>query len=328
MVMFQDGASQIGTGNLSGGTTTMTTSALAAGAHSITAIYSGDGTFAGGTSATLMQTVNRQADSISVASSSTSSIFGAAVTFTATVTTSATGTPSGMVTFQDGASTLGTGTLSGGTATFTTSALTGGVHSVTAVYGGDAKFAGSTSPALTQTVADFSLSPSPGATTVNAGSTATYMVTINPTGGFNQAISINCTGAPMTAVCTAPASVSATGGSYAPFNVTVSTMAHSLAPPGVAFPFSGGGSRIMLEWLLALVGCGILSGVAVSGRSRGWRVSSVAMLVLLVCAGCATTRSGSNSTPNSGTTPGTYSLNLAGSSGSLSNSTTLTLTVK
>jgi hypothetical protein len=327
-VTFHDGASTLGTGTLSGGTATITTSALAGGAHSITAVYSGDGNFAGGTSPILTQTVNKQADSISVASSNTSSIFGAPVTFTATVTTSAAGTPTGMVTFQDGASTLGTGMLSGVTAGFTTSGLTGGVHSITAVYGGDANFTNSTSLALTQTVADFSLSPSPGATTVNAGSTATYVVTINPTGGFNQTISLKCSGAPMTAVCTAPASVSATGGSYAPFNVTVSTMAHSLVPPGVAFPFSGGGSRIMLQWLLALAACGILSGVATSGRSRGWRVSSVAMLVLLVCGGCATTRNGSNSTPNSGTTPGTYSLNLAGSSGSLSNSTMLTLTVK
>jgi hypothetical protein len=328
-VTFHDGASQIGTaGMLSGGMAAITTSALAAGAHSITAIYSGDGNFAGGTSPILTQTVNKDADSVSVASSNASSIFGAAVTFTATVTTSAAGTPSGMVTFQDGASTLGTGMLSGVTATFTTSGLAGGVHSITAVYGGDTSFAGSTSPALAQTVADFSLSASPAATTVTAGSTATYMVTINPTGGFNQPISFNCSGAPMTAVCTAPASVSATGGSYAPFNVTVSTMAHSLAPPGVAFPFSGGGSRLMLQWLLALAACGILSGVATSGRGRGWRVSSVAMLVLLVCAGCATTRNGTNSPPNSGTTPGTYSLNLAGSSGSLSNSTMLTLTVK
>ena len=327
-VTFQDGASQIGTGMLSGGTSAITTSALTAGAHSITAIYTGDTNFAGGTSPIFTQTVNKRADSISVASSNTSSIFGTAVTFTATVTTSAAGTPSGMVTFQDGASTLGTGTLSGVTAIFTTAGLTGGVHSITAVYGGDTNFAGSTSPALTQTVADFSLSASPAATTVTAGSTATYMVTINSTGGFNQPISFNCSGAPMTAVCTAPASVSATGGSYAPFNVTVSTMAHSLAPPGVAFPFSGGGSRLMLQWLLALAACGILSGVAASRRSRGWRVSSIAMLVLFVCAGCAATRNGGNPPPNSGTTPGTYSLNLAGSSGSLSNSTMLTLTVK
>jgi hypothetical protein len=327
-VTFHDAATQIGMGMLTGGTTTFTTSALVGGAHSITAVYGGDGNFASGTSPILTQTVNKQADSISVASSNASSIFGAAVTFTATLTSSATGTPSGTVTFQDGAATLGTGIVSGGTAIFTTSGLTGGVHSIAAVYGGDATFTSSTSPALTQTVADFSLSASPATTTVTAGSTATYMVTVNPTGGFNQMISFNCSGAPMLAVCTAPKSVSATGGSYATFNVTVSTKANSLAPPGPAFPFSGGGSRIMLQWLLALAACGILSGVAASGRSRGWHVSSVAILVLLVCAGCATTRSGSNSTPNSGTTPGTYSLNLAGNAGSLNNSTMLTLTVK
>ena len=77
------------------------------------------------------------------------SVFGQSVTFTATVTGSgATGT----VTFKEGATTLGTGTLSGGTATFSTSSLAIGAHTITAVYGGDASFAGSTSPVLTQTV--------------------------------------------------------------------------------------------------------------------------------------------------------------------------------
>jgi hypothetical protein len=46
---------------------------------------------------------------------------------------------------------LGTGTLSSGKAAFTTSTLAVGNHSITAVYGGDANFNGSTSPALTQT---------------------------------------------------------------------------------------------------------------------------------------------------------------------------------
>src|SRR5256886_6365097 len=52
------------------------------------------------------------------------------ISFTASVTSPVTGTPTGTVTFQDGASALGTGTLSGGTATFTTSALTAGTHSI------------------------------------------------------------------------------------------------------------------------------------------------------------------------------------------------------
>jgi hypothetical protein len=57
------------------------------------------------------------------------------------------------VTFKDGATTLGTGTLNGsGQATFSTSLLTAGSHSITAVYGGDSDFNGSTSAALIQSV--------------------------------------------------------------------------------------------------------------------------------------------------------------------------------
>jgi len=57
------------------------------------------------------------------------------------------------VTFKDGATTLGTGTLDGsGQATFATSALALGSHSITAVYGGDSQFGSSTSAVLTQSV--------------------------------------------------------------------------------------------------------------------------------------------------------------------------------
>jgi hypothetical protein len=85
-------------------------------------------------------------------SSANPSVFGQPVTFTATVT-GAGGTPTGKVTFKDGSTTLGSVALnSSGVATYTTSSLTDPPHSITAVYGGDATFAGSTSSVLTQTV--------------------------------------------------------------------------------------------------------------------------------------------------------------------------------
>jgi uncharacterized protein (TIGR03437 family) len=56
------------------------------------------------------------------------------------------------VTFNDGAATLGTANLSAGTATFSTTGLSQGSHSLTAVYGGDANDAVSTSSVLTETV--------------------------------------------------------------------------------------------------------------------------------------------------------------------------------
>ena len=71
--------------------------------------------------------------------------YGSAVTFTATVTVSG-ALPTGTVTFKDGATVIGTGTLDGtGTATLATSALAVASHSVTATYAGDANYAASVS---------------------------------------------------------------------------------------------------------------------------------------------------------------------------------------
>src|SRR5260370_22300871 len=178
--------------------------------------------------------------------------------------------------------------LSGGTATLATSALVGGVHSITAAYSDNTNCTNSSSPGLTQTVADFSLSASPTAAAATDGSTSTYAITITPQGGFSQTISFQCSGAPMLAVCTAPGSVSPTGSSYAPFNITVTTTAQSLVPPGTIVPWPWAGIRIGLTWLLALVACSQRCRVAAPRRRYVWHVSSVAtaMFVLLLCAGC------------------------------------------
>ena len=77
---------------------------------------------------------------------------GQTVAFTATVS-SAAAIPTGTVTFMDGSSTLATAVLDGsGTATLTTSSLAVGSHSMSAVYGGNTGFPGSTSALLIQTI--------------------------------------------------------------------------------------------------------------------------------------------------------------------------------
>ncbi len=86
-----------------------------------------------------------------VTSSDNPSSFGQSVTLTAFVGGNG-GTPTGTVTFKDGAATLGIASLSSGSASLSTSALDAGSHSITAVYGGNATFAAATSAALTQTV--------------------------------------------------------------------------------------------------------------------------------------------------------------------------------
>ncbi len=90
-----------------------------------------------------------------VTSSKNPSLPGEAVTLTAAVTkASGAGTPSGSVQFKDGGANLGGAvSLVGGSAsTPPLTTLSQGAHSITAVYGGDATFSGSTSPAFTQTV--------------------------------------------------------------------------------------------------------------------------------------------------------------------------------
>ena len=153
-VTFLSGSNTLGTGTLSGGVATFTTSSLATGSNSITAVYAGNTTDAGSSSTAISQVVNKEATLTTLASSLNPSIFGQLVTFTATVSaqTPGTGAPTGTVTFLSGPTTLGTGTLSSGVATLSTSSLAAGSFPITAVYGGDTNNAGSTSTVTTQVV--------------------------------------------------------------------------------------------------------------------------------------------------------------------------------
>jgi uncharacterized repeat protein (TIGR03803 family) len=150
-VTFKNGSATLATETLSDGKASFETSALAVGSHSITAAYEGSSHFAASISSVLTQTVERAASSTKVASSLNPSTHGAAVTFTATVTSPG-GTPTGTVTFKSGSSVLGTGTLTDGKATFKTSTLAVGTHSIMVVYAASTDFSGSTSPALSQVV--------------------------------------------------------------------------------------------------------------------------------------------------------------------------------
>lgn len=165
-VNFYDGAALLGAGTISGGKATFATAALSGGSNSITAKYVGAGTFAGSTSAALAQVVNKVGSATTLSSSHNPLTYGQTVTFTAKVTTTV-GTPAGTVTFKDGATAIGTGTVSAGEATFSTTALAAGTHSITAEYDGSADFNASSSGAVSEVV--------------NKASTTTSLIsTVNP----------------------------------------------------------------------------------------------------------------------------------------------------
>jgi parallel beta-helix repeat protein len=154
-VLFMEGATLLGTATLDGtGVATLTLSNLSVSGHTITAVYGGD---AGnlGSSDSLSQLVNKDHTSTTLTSSSTSSTYGQSLTFTATVSLAdlGAGMPSGLVTFLDGATVVGTASVAAdGTAVLTTSSLSVGGHTITAVYSGDDDFAGSASAPLSQAI--------------------------------------------------------------------------------------------------------------------------------------------------------------------------------
>ena len=130
------------------------------------------------------------ATTLGLTTSGSPSTYGSPVTFTATVRTNnaAVGNISGeSITFYDGVVSLGTGTLNGsGQAAYLTGAsqLSAATHSITAVYRGDATYAGSTnSPALSQTVNQETLTVS-GVTAANKVYDGTTVATLLGTPGL------------------------------------------------------------------------------------------------------------------------------------------------
>ncbi|HXI31180.1 MAG TPA: Ig-like domain-containing protein, partial [Vicinamibacterales bacterium] len=190
------------------GTLSYTPAANVIGSAIVTvALHDNGGTANGGVDTSAPQTfaisVSKAATTTTLTSSVNPSVYGQAVTFTATVGVVAPGTgqPSGTVTFMDGATTLGSATLDAtGRGSFSVSSLSAVAHTVTAVYGGAAAFSASTSSALTQTVAKALV-------TVTADSKSKVYGTANPALTVTYSGFVN---GDTVAVVTTPATVSTT----------------------------------------------------------------------------------------------------------------------
>jgi hypothetical protein len=154
-VAFGDGDTTLGTSPLDAqGKAVFVTTSLSARTHLISAVFAGTANYGGSASLVLKQVVALVPTETSVTSSQNPSAVGQSVTFTATVTGTGQGIPTGTVTFKvggDGVS-LGTATLSGGQAAISISNLKKGTNRIFVVYGGDATFAGSVSPVYMQVV--------------------------------------------------------------------------------------------------------------------------------------------------------------------------------
>jgi sugar lactone lactonase YvrE len=236
--------------------------------------------------------------------------------------TSAAGTPSGSIAFFDGTTQLGSGTLSAGTATYTTSALAAGSHTITAVYSGDLNFASVTSAALTQIVESYTIGTPSGGTssaTVSPGGQATYTLAVTPP-SLGPALTFSVSGLPTGATGTfSPSTLPAGSG---PTNVTLTvSVPNTAAVRSTESPFSRGALPMLALILLPFA-------ARLRRAPQQWlRIVILGIAGAAMAAGVsACGGGGSSSSPAPASS--TYTLTVTATSGSLIQSTNLTLTVQ
>lgn len=176
---------------------------------------------------------------------------------------------------------------------------------------------------------DFSMPSSGGSSTVKAGATATYPMSISPVGGtFSSAVTLACAGVPAFSTCTvSPASVTP-GASAAAVTVTIKTTGTTaqLSTLGAA------PSPVFALWTLT-TGFGLF-GMFLFGARKGRKHASILLLTIVLIAGmliwvgCGSGNT-TQPTPTGNSTPtGNYTVLVIGTSGSVQHFTSLSLTVQ
>jgi len=182
-VTFDDGATSLGSVILAKGVATLTTNALTAGSHSISATYSGDATFAASTSAPLVQTVAQASPTVTLSSGLNPSYVGQQVTLSAIVSAGP-ATPTGTITFKQGSKVVGTTNLENGQASLAIAFAKSGNYSIVASYSGDQNYSAKVSKTLKQVVKKYttttSLASSPNPSV--QGQPVTFTATVNSPG--------------------------------------------------------------------------------------------------------------------------------------------------
>ncbi len=205
-VTFTDAGNDIGTATLNGsGQASLTVPSLSAGNHSIAASYGGDATDFNSVSANLNQSVQLRSTTTSLAASQTNASDDMQVTLIAIVRWSGATTPTGTVTFSDASGTLGTSTVdSTGVATLTID-LQASTETITATYGGDSAYAGSSSAGTSVTggaATQFTLALAPPSATVQTKQHIVVTLTATSIKSFSDTLQLGCLGLPYAATCT------------------------------------------------------------------------------------------------------------------------------
>lgn len=268
-------------------------------AHAITAVYSGDTNWAGSTSNSILFTVPTTGSGVTLQPSGATSLLGTLVTFTATVSESATSTastttavPTGAVTFYDGTTPIGSATivdnLGVATATFYTRSLAGGTHTITADYAGDSNYSASISNAATVTVESYTVTGNVTTLSLTQGGTGSVQFTVAALNGFASEVQFSCVAPSNTATtCSiSPATLNGSGTT----TMTIDTSGTSASSDARLPLLAGGGGALACMLLLC----------SSFGRRANGRLRGGAWLGLLLCLMFAGTLGCGNSSPAKG----------------------------
>ena len=195
---FEDNAT-IGTGTVSGGVATFTSTTLSSSiAHSFFAVYTADANYLTSTSAAVATASTGTVTTTTLTVSPNPPVGGSTTTLTGTIGYVANGlTPTGTMSFYEDGVLLSAVTVTSLAPTFTSSTLTSTVgHSFSAVYSGDTNFKTSTSAAVVTaasggtvtTTTTMTVSPNPpvsGSTTTLSAAIAYTGTTTVPTGSVS-----------------------------------------------------------------------------------------------------------------------------------------------
>ncbi len=153
-VIFSEGANELASVAVVGGSAKYRVSGLDVGQHAIKATYTGSSDFTASEPATLLQTIVPAASRLTLTSSANPARSGSAAYVKAVVKAVApgSGTPTGTVAFNEGPNTLAVVPLSEGSAKLPIGGLPVGEHTITVSYGGDLDFAAAEPVSIVQTI--------------------------------------------------------------------------------------------------------------------------------------------------------------------------------
>jgi hypothetical protein len=275
--------------------------------------------------------VNRGVTTLALIANPTSPAQGVTVTLTANISqaVSAGVAETGSVSFSANGTLLGSTPVAGGSATLSTTALAVGSNKIAATYAGDSNH-NQASASVKLTVAPvtpaFTLTATPAALTLTPGATGTVTASLAANSTFSGTVTLGCSGAPAESTCIAnPASITLLPGQSTPVSIVIAT-----TPPNNSFAAALSGAP---PWSGTLSGLG-LAGVVLLRRPKRRRFSSVLTALAMVSLACGSaglmngcSGDGTKAASYPGTSAGQYALTVTATSGGVSRTQPVALTV-